>query len=227
MKNISLLQIVVITILMTACNTPTVLQPTLTQRPPAVTQPPPTTTQPPTPTSPPSPTPAPLDPQQIVLSRAAEVVLALKNQDMLGLAGYVHPVNGLRFSPYAYVQDTNLVFPAEQVASLLSDETNYQWGFYDGSGMNIDLSFSAYFAEFIYDVDFANAAQISVNQRIGLGNSIDNSAEYYPNAIIIEYHFPGFDASYQGMDWRSLRLVFQEYSGVWYLVGIIHDEWTI
>jgi hypothetical protein len=29
------------------------------------------------------------------------------------------------------------------------------------------------------------------------------------------------------MDWESLRLVFQEEGGVWYLVGVIHDEWTI
>jgi hypothetical protein len=29
------------------------------------------------------------------------------------------------------------------------------------------------------------------------------------------------------MDWRSLRLVFEEQGGSWYLVGIVHDQWTI
>jgi hypothetical protein len=29
------------------------------------------------------------------------------------------------------------------------------------------------------------------------------------------------------MDWQSLRLVFEETAGNWYLVGIVHDQWTI
>jgi (p)ppGpp synthase/HD superfamily hydrolase len=29
------------------------------------------------------------------------------------------------------------------------------------------------------------------------------------------------------MDWRSLRLVFEKKNDIWYLVGIIHDQWTI
>jgi len=29
------------------------------------------------------------------------------------------------------------------------------------------------------------------------------------------------------MDWRSLKLVFKEKDGNWYLVGVVHDEWTI
>ena len=32
---------------------------------------------------------------------------------------------------------------------------------------------------------------------------------------------------FDGMDWKSLRLVFQEKDNIWYLVGIIHDGWTI
>jgi len=29
------------------------------------------------------------------------------------------------------------------------------------------------------------------------------------------------------MDWKSLRLVFKERNGKFFLVGIGHDEWTI
>jgi (p)ppGpp synthase/HD superfamily hydrolase len=44
---------------------------------------------------------------------------------------------------------------------------------------------------------------------------------------MVEYHFSGFDPKYEGMDWRSLRLVFEEKDNIWHLVGIIHDQWTI
>ena len=43
----------------------------------------------------------------------------------------------------------------------------------------------------------------------------------------MEYHFPGIDPKFEGMDWRSLRLVFEQKNCTWYLVGIIHAQWTI
>ena len=58
-------------------------------------------------------------------------------------------------------------------------------------------------------------------------NTINNIAEVYPNAVTIEYHFEGFDPTFAGLDWRSLRLVLEEREDAWYLVGIAHDEWTI
>ncbi len=88
------------------------------------------------------------------------------------------------------------------------------------------MSFLDYYSKFIYDEDFANAPQVAMNHRLSTGNSIDNSTEFYPGSMIVEYYFPGFDPQYGGMDWRSLRLVFSEYNSTWYLVGIIHDEWT-
>ena len=109
----------------------------------------------------------------------------------------------------------------------MTDTTLYHWGRYDGSGDPMDLTFADYFARFVYDQDYAQPEQTSVNLRLGQGNSIDNSAQFYPNATIIEYHFSGFDPQYQGMDWRSLRIVLEQHNGQWFVVGIIHDQWTI
>ncbi|HUM37898.1 MAG TPA: hypothetical protein PLQ85_13585, partial [Anaerolineae bacterium] len=105
--------------------------------------------------------------------------------------------------------------------------TLYEWGVYDGSGEPIQLTFAAYYQKFVFDHDYTTAVAVSVNERLGMGNSIDNSQEYYPGAMVVEYHFPGFDPQYGGLDWTSLRLVFQEFEGRWVLVGIIHDQWTI
>jgi hypothetical protein len=161
-----------------------------------------------------------------VLTRADEVMRALKDQDFISLSSYVHPVNGVRFSPYAFVRVTDLVFSAAGVASMLADSRVYTWGNYSGSGEAIDQSIPDYYAQFIYDVDFANAPQLALNLRLGVSTSIDNRIEFYPDAMMVEYHFPGFDPQYEGMDWRSLRLVFTEYNSIWYLAGIIHDQWT-
>jgi hypothetical protein len=165
-----------------------------------------------------------------VAARAAQAVMALKDQDMDELAGLVDPAQGVRFSPYTYVRvgpDGDLVFSAAQIPGLLADPTVYHWGAFDGSGEPIDLTFAAYYARFVYDADFARPDVVGLGETVGQGNTINNIAEVYPDAITVEYHFEGLDPQYEGLDWRSLRLVFEAYGGTWYLVGIVHDEWTI
>ena len=171
---------------------------------------------------------------EAVAVQAAGIIVALKNRNLENLSGLVHPDKGVRFSPYTYVrvgpgspEGADLVFSSAHIASFFSDQTVYNWGRFDGSGEPIDLTFEAYFARFIYDADFAWPHAVGYNEIIGWGNTINNIAEVYPSAVTIEYHFEGFDPTFAGLDWRSLRLVLEEKEGAWYLVGIVHDEWTI
>ena len=167
---------------------------------------------------------------EAIAARAGQAIMALKERDLAELSGLVHPDNGVRFSPYTYVRasaDGDLVFSATEVPDLWNDPTIHRWGVYDGSGEPIDLTFREYFGQFVYDVDFARPDVVGFDETVGQGNTINNIAEVYPEAIAVEYHFEGFDPQYAGMDWRSLRLIFEESKGTWYLVGIVHDEWTI
>ena len=164
--------------------------------------------------------------EQAVLDRAAHVITALKANDMTSLSKFISPQVGLRFSPYATVKETDQVFPAEKLVGLFSDSTAYNWGGYYGTGEPIELTFADYYAKFVYDEDFANAPQVSLNHRLGVGTTLDNAAEFYPGGMVIEFYFPGFDPTMEGMDWRSLRLVFIQENSEWNLVGIIHDQWT-
>lgn len=174
--------------------------------------------------------PAPPAADLALQDRADRLILALKQADWTALSAYVHPRLGVRFSPYGYVhagQDGDRVFTAAQVKAFPLDSKTYEWGTFDGSGQPIAMSTGEYYRRFIYDHDFAEAPQVEWDRRIGQGNTLFNLTEVYPGGRFVEYHFPGFEAKYQGMDWRSLRLVFQAEGGTWYLVGIVHDEWTI
>lgn len=163
-----------------------------------------------------------------LLSRSIDVIELIKEKDMKGLSEFVHPTKGLRFSPYAYVDvEKDQVFTKEEVAKLGEDTKTYTWGNYDGSGEPIDLNFNDYYDRFIYDEDFANPHIIGNNTIIGEGNTINNISEVYSEGHFIELHFTGIEQQYEGMDWRSLILVFEQYEGQWYLVGIVHNEWTI
>ncbi len=228
MKHTLVLITIILGVLLAGCN----LAALSTTETPAPTTPPTLGFTQPTSTPPVilSPTPTSISnlpsSSQAVLDRAALVVAALKDRDLGALAAYTHPQQGLRFSPYSSVKETDQAFPANKVSGLFNDTTVYNWGAYSGSGEPIELTFADYYAKFVYDVDFASAPQVSLNHRLGGSTSLDNSAQFYPGAMIVEYHFPGLDSTLDGMDWRSLRLVFVPENNTWYLVGIIHDQWT-
>jgi hypothetical protein len=166
--------------------------------------------------------------KSIIEEISIDVLTSIKNFDMEKLADAIHPDKGVRFSPYGYVDvDNNLVFTAEEVKNLAASSKTYLWGHYDGSGDPMELSFPDYHKKFIYDLDFLNAEQIGYNKVLSHGNSLNNSFEVYKDSIIVEYYFSSVDPKYEGMDWRSLRLVFEKKDDIWYIVGIIHDQWTI
>jgi len=158
---------------------------------------------------------------------AAQVINALAVKDMAALVEIVHPEMGLRFSPYGFVREEHQVFMPGELASLVGSDQVYTWGAYDGTGDPIELTFDDYYQEFVYSSNFTNPEQMAVNERLGQGNTINNIGEFYPGSSFVEYHFSAFDEEYEGMDWESLRLVFVEEDGSWWLVGIVHDEWTI
>lgn len=171
-------------------------------------------------------TPEPLSP--LPLEEAADVVIhALAEKDLETIAAFVHPTQGVRFSPYTYVEESHQVFNADELVNLQGSNEIYLWGTFDGTGDPIELTFDEYYERFVYSADFANPEQMAVNQELGFGNTINNLVDFYPGSSFVEYHFSGFDEQYGGMDWVSLRLVFTQEEGTWFLVGIVHDQWTI
>jgi hypothetical protein len=161
-----------------------------------------------------------------IRARAVQIILTLRDHDMGALAALVHPVKGLRFSPYTFVSNENLLFSAAKVADLWSDPVVYHWGVTEGLGDPIDLTYQDYHDEFVYDADFDRPHVLGLDEFVGLSSMINNIHQFYPQAVTVEYHFEGFDPQYAGFDWLSLRLVLEEHDGAWVLVGIVHDEWT-
>ncbi len=163
----------------------------------------------------------------IVLTK--KVLTAIKNKNYIQLDEIIHPVIGIRLSPYGYIDTSKAIqLTREKFLSLVNNKKQkLNWGSYDGSGETILLTLEGYFKEFVYDVDFVNPEKLATNKMIGLGNSLNNLESIYPGLPFTESHFSGFDKKYEGMDWRSIRLVFKKEGDNYYLVAIIHDQWTI
>jgi hypothetical protein len=141
------------------------------------------------------------DPRLLEISN--QVLQALKEKEFSALADYVHPETCLRFSPYPTIQPQDVVFCPSEITGVPSDNTQYLWGRFDGSGKPIQMTFSQYYERFIYDVDFAHAEMIGFNQIIGTGNAINNIHDFYPQADFVEYHIPEIDPQYGGNKTKS------------------------
>ena len=159
-----------------------------------------------------------------------EILSAIKQGEYRKFANFIDPVNGVRFSPYGYVDTLrDMVFSKERFLQYvdMTEQDKLIWGAFDGTGDTILMTIDEYFKRFVYDVDFLNAEKRKMNQYFGVGNSLRNIKAVYKDCDFIENHFQGFEKKYEGMDWRSLRLVFCNRDNRYYLKGLVHDQWTI
>ena len=159
--------------------------------------------------------------QRAVASDAAHVVAALASADMAALAPRVHPLRGVRFSPFAAVDTVrDVTLPAGQLGPALRGTRARVWGADDGSGEPIRLTFRAYLRRYAADRDFARAPTITYNAS---GERARDVWDAYPCAILTEFAMPETDERPA----ESLLLVFERYRGAWYLRGVVHAGWTI
>lgn len=166
--------------------------------------------------------------EQITLSAGNSILEILSSKEYESLLSHIHPTDGIRFSPYGYVNvKDHLHFTREEFSKQLSTNKTLIWGYTDGRGDPMLLDTEGYFSKWVYDTNYLEAERTSYNKIIQSGNSLINMTEVYPDSYFVEYNFSGFDEKFFGMDWRSLRLVFKFQNRKPYLVAIIHDKWTI
>lgn len=171
-----------------------------------------------------------LDPEDNfpLLSSACAVNRCFQQGDWATLSAYVHPDLGVTFTPYSTVEpESDQNFTAEQIKNLAQDQNVYTWGFEDGRGDPIQMTVSRYFQRYVYDRDYTQAEEIGIDRIITGGNALENLTEAYPDCRFVDFCFPSADPVNDGLDWSSLKLVFQPQEEHWYLVGVVHGEWTI
>jgi len=155
-----------------------------------------------------------------------QVLQSLKDKDYKRFTEFIHPQKGVRFSMYAFVNPKeDKQFSKEDFAKYQPSKTLFTWGAMDGSGDLYKATIDDYFTKWVYSKDFVTG-QIALNEFLGKGNSLNNLKEIYPKAVFTENFIKGSEAT-AGMDWKCLRLVFEEFQGKYYLVAVINDQWTI
>ena len=166
----------------------------------------------------------------ILMVMTKKVMTDLKNRNLDSLAALADPQQGIRFSPHAFVDTSKdqVIHPSTLINwKDKKKQAVIQWGENDASGDPIKMTLDQFIKQYVYDADYLKADSLKVNQFIGGGNTRNNLLTIYPDCHFTESYFKGFDKKYEGMDWSSLRLVFKRSGDKYYLVAIVHDQWSI
>jgi hypothetical protein len=159
-----------------------------------------------------------------LLERADTILPYLKDNDFGQLAAVVHKDKGVTFSNIANVTKNSVNFTADKLKTLKPTDKSV-WGVSAGTGDPIDLSAKEYFEKYVYGKDYIKAPQKDADKILApRGGMISNIEEAFPGSHFVEYYFPATEKD--GVDWESLRLVFEKAGEQWMLVGIVHDSWT-
>lgn len=163
-----------------------------------------------------------------LVSSAYAVARAIQTRDYKTLSAYVHPDLGVTFTPYSTVDpETDLRFTAAQVREFQTDHTVYTWGYVDGRGSLIQMTPEEFFSSYVANADYTQAPKLGIDQILHSGNALENLTQVYQEGRFVEFHYPSLDQANDGLDWCSLKLAFYPSETCWYLVGIIHSQWTI
>lgn len=155
-----------------------------------------------------------------------EILQSLKNKDYKTFASWIHPEKGIRFSMYAFVDlKEDKHFSKADFEKYQPTKTLFTWGAEDGSGDPYKATINDYLGKWVFSRDFT-ASKYTLNTFTGGGNSMNNLKEIYPKADFTENYVKGTE-KYGGMDWKTVRFVFEEYQDQYYLVAVVNDQWTI
>lgn len=173
-----------------------------------------------------NPSQATISREEIIKEANDEVLKTLQSKDYKRFSEFIHPEKGVLFSMYAFVDPKeNKKFSKSDFEKYQPTKTLFTWGTMDGSGDLYKATIDNYLTKWVYSKDFVTG-EFSLNKFHGGGNSLNNLKEIYPKADFTENFIKGSEANAE-MDWKCLRLVFEEFQGKYYLVAVINDQWTI
>jgi hypothetical protein len=158
-----------------------------------------------------------------LLFESKKIVELIAQKNYAELAETFHS-DGVRFSLYGYVDSTaDLVLKAADFAANTAKKRT--WGQSYGDEIPIVKNTADYFKKHVYDVDFLSVVKPTCNTYTPSGSSIINTTEAYKGCDYVEFHKTGTNPKFEGMDWKTLQLVFKKEGERYKLIGIIHNEW--
>lgn len=162
------------------------------------------------------------------LLKESDVIFSyLENSEFAKLAEKVDPIEGVTFTIFADFAKTDnfggipVTLTKDEIVDSLDKQ--FVWGQGDG-GPPLEVTFREYVQEYLLKRlgEKITYETITFNESAFVFSGVLNTIhKNYPNAKYVEYYLPGEDGNERLF--QSIRFVFQEREGTWYLIGIVRD----
>ena len=143
-----------------------------------------------------------------------------------GIADNHMPDEGVVMSSSAFIAP---VGPDRQVVTAEDLELNRAserlWGYSDGVGRPIVETIDEWMAAYRTNIALLEPDAVGIDERVGLGNTIDNISQEFPDATVVEFHRAG-RGELADFNWSSVRLALELRDREWKVVAITLDSWT-
>ena len=170
--------------------------------------------------------PEKLTKEQEIKKMNSQLISLIQSKKYVEISEFIHPQKGVNFSMYAFTDPKNVKkFSKSEFEKYVNSKIKFTWGNQDGTGEPLILTIKDYFENWVFKRDFSKS-QYSFNEFQGSGNSLNNLQKVYPHSDFTENYIAGSE-KYGGLDWNSLRFVFEKFEGKYYLIAIINDQWTV
>ncbi len=161
-----------------------------------------------------------------LFAASKKVLEALASSDFAKLETLVSP-DGLSLRHVPNLNLASSTLSKENVSEITTDKTLHFFGYTDGKGDEINMTVADYLKKYINTADYLAAPDTAVNKTLGSGNSQNSLLTDKGSRELVAFHYSGFNPQYEGMDWTTMYLVFDEVDGVFLLRAIAKDNWTI
>ncbi len=133
---------------------------------------------------------------------------ALSLVDAEGLSDLVGD-GTVTISTDAFFSGDEQVVTSADLAGAADDDAVRTWGAQDGTGDPIDLTVFEMLDMIASSKGLTSTERVAVNERIKFGNTIDNMADAFPDATIVELHYGGDEGDQADFTWATVRLGFE------------------
>jgi len=148
---------------------------------------------------------------------------AIQNRDGEALAAISNPERGLRFRRYWWSEGVR--FENQQINNLFNLTQSYFWGVADGSGEDINGSFSEIMLPLL-ERDLLEATEIGCNEILSGGTAgIIQPPPRYEGANYYSLYRPA--SPEQELDWGSWVIGIERWQGTYFVSFLVHYQWEI
>lgn len=164
----------------------------------------------------------PEEARSIISERALAVLQSIKDKNLNTLSSFVHPEKGARFSQFIARYDSDLVLSSKEIVDIFNDKEVYFWGYNIFTDQPINENKSKMFT-WIVEQDYTLAKEITYNNPTDKHGYPEPYNKDYPGSIIVECFYEGEN---KDLDWKTRRIVFEEFQDQWFIVGFNNAFWT-